>query len=253
MLYPIELWAPQWHYHTPVPRQLATPPSAPPAPPPAYNKAMISNPATLSVALKEWNLVISALLEGRQAILLRKGGILESGNQFELEHPAFLFYPTFIHQDPQMVKPADRAGLSQVAAEPESVTLRGYGTVARIFEVPSRRQLEALNDLHLWDAPLLDMRFNYRPEKPLYLVVVRAFALAAPVTVPNTLEYAGCKSWVPLNRDVDVRGATPALTRDQMEALVERIARTFSPAAPVPPVPAGGHGLGLSKPGSSGL
>jgi hypothetical protein len=186
--------------------------------------------ATLSAALKEWDLVISALLEGRQTVLLRKGGILESENQFELEYPAFLFYPTFVHQDLRMVKPAFRGGVVQTAAEPEVVSLRGYGTAARIFEVPSRRQLEALDDLHLWDAPLLDMRFNYRPEKPLYLVVVRAFALPAPMTVPNTLEYAGCKSWVPLKEAVDVRGAAPVLASTALDAVVERIGRTFNSA-----------------------
>ena len=52
--------------------------------------------STLAVALKEWDLVITALLEGRHAVLLRKGGLLEADNQFELEHPRFLFFPTFI-------------------------------------------------------------------------------------------------------------------------------------------------------------
>ena len=199
----------------------------------------MQNPTMLSVALKEWDLLISALLEGRQALLLRKGGILESENQFELEHPAFLFYPTFVHQDPRMVKSAFRRDITQ-AAEPEVVTLRGYGTVARIFEVPSRRQLEALDDLHLWDAPLLDMRFHYRPEKPLYLVVVRAFKLPGPVTIPNTLDYAGCRSWVPLKQAIDIGGASAVLPAARIDSLVRRIAETFSDttavgAAPNPP------------------
>jgi hypothetical protein len=146
----------------------------------------------MNIALKEWDLLINALLEGRQVILLRKGGILESNNQFELEHNRFLFYPTFVHQDPRMVKPQFRAAIQHAAAEPDSLTIRGMGEVARIFEVPSRKKLEALDDLHIWDAPLLDMRFNYRPEKPLYLVAVSAFTLREPVIIPHTLEYAGC-------------------------------------------------------------
>ena len=191
---------------------------------------MPEEPATLSVALKEWDALITAVLAGRQCLLLRKGGILESENQFTLEHPSFLFFPTFVHQDPRMVKPAYRAGLTQTAAEPERIMLRGYGRVARIFEVPSRRQLEALDDLHLWSGPLLDMRFNYRPEKPLYLVVVRALALAAPVAIANTLAYAGCKSWVPLKEGIDVRAAKPVADPEALEAVVGRIAQTFSGA-----------------------
>jgi hypothetical protein len=182
---------------------------------------------TLSIALKEWDFLITALLEGRQAILLRKGGILESENQFALEHPRFLLYPTFIHQDPRMLKPQFRQTLPSQRAEPDAIPIRGYAQVARIFEVPSRAKLEALDDLHIWDAPMLDMRFNYRPEKPLYLVVVEAFALAAPVTVLNTMEYAGCKSWVPLKDTIDITSAQSALPPDTLASLIQRIEQTF--------------------------
>jgi hypothetical protein len=182
----------------------------------------------LNVALKEWDLVISSLLAGTQAVLLRKGGILEAENQFVLEHPRFLFFPTFVHQDPRMVKPAFRAGLQQARAEPEKVTIAGYGEAVRIFEVPSRAALEKLDDLHVWDVPLLDMRFAYRPEKPLYLVVVRAFRLPAPVTVANTLAYAGCKSWVPLEEGIDASTGVPAIMVEAFTAMMTRIEKTFA-------------------------
>jgi len=181
----------------------------------------------ISTALKEWDLLITALLEGRQAILLRKGGILESENQFELEHERFLFYPTFVHQDPKMVKPQFCDAIRREAAEPEMLTIRGYGEVAKIFEVPSRPKLEMQDDLHVWDAPLLDMRFAYRPEKPLYLVVIRAFVLEKAATIRNTLAYAGCKSWVPLVEGVDVSGAKLAMPEDGLQGIVERITDAF--------------------------
>src|ERR1041384_2703893 len=115
----------------------------------------------ISVALKEWDLQIAALLSGRQVFLLRKGGILESDNEFQLEHARFCFFPTFVHQDPRMVKAEFRAGITNMRAEPEKVEIRGYGEAARIFEVPTRDALEKLGDLYVWDAPLLDMRFAY--------------------------------------------------------------------------------------------
>lgn len=182
---------------------------------------------TLSTALKEWDLLITALLEGRQAVLLRKGGILEAENQFTLEHERFLFYPTYVHQDPKMVKPRFRDGIRREAAEPEMLTIRGFGEVERIFEVPSRANLEMLNDLHIWDAPLLDMRFAYRPEKPLYLVVIRAFVLENAVTIRNTLAYSGCKSWVPLDEGIDVAGLRMAMEEGKLQGIVERISSTF--------------------------
>jgi hypothetical protein len=183
---------------------------------------------TLSIALKEWDLLIKALLAGEQAILLRKGGILEADNQFELEHNRFLFYPTFIHQDPRMLKPAWRGRIQKLAAEPDRIEIKGYGEVAAILEVPGRPQLETLSDLHLWDAPLLDMRFAYRPEKPLYLVVVRAFRLASPVTIPNTIEYAGCKSWVPLLEPIDISGARQAMPEEKLQQTIARIRAAFA-------------------------
>jgi hypothetical protein len=190
---------------------------------------------TLAIALKEWDLVVSDLLVGRQAILLRKGGILEANNEFELEHKRFLFYPTFIHQDPKMTKPERRAELRRTATEPNEIEIRGYGEVAKIFEVPTaagipaaRVKVDQLSDLHLWDAPLLDMRFAYRPEKPLYIVVIRAFQLPQSVRIQNTLDYAGCKSWVPLEQSVDITGATQAMPEEQITAISQRIATALN-------------------------
>jgi hypothetical protein len=197
-------------------------------------------PDLLSIALKEWDLQISAMLAGRQAFLLRKGGILEAENEFQMEHPRFLFFPTVIHQDPKMVKPEFRPGLRTEREEPGEVTLRAYGEVVKIFEIPpaplstpgtpnpGRKALESLSDLYIWDAPLLDMRFAYRPEKPLYVAVVRAYALPAPVTVANTLAYAGCKSWVPLDVEIDVANATPALSDDAISKIVERVGKALA-------------------------
>lgn len=186
----------------------------------------------LQIALKEWDLVIRDLLAGRQSILLRKGGILESENQFTLEHPRFLFYPTFIHQDPKMVKPQRLADIRALPAEPEKIELTAYGHVAHIFEVPrqnARQRVDSLADLHPFSPALIDMRFNYRPEKPLFIVLVRAFHLPAPISIPNTPEYAGCKSWIPLEHPIDTTGATPAIPDPAFSALQARLASVLAP------------------------
>lgn len=188
------------------------------------------NTNTLSVALKEWHLVIQALLGGRQLVLLRKGGILEANNEFELEHQTFLLYPTFVHQQLNGIKPEWRDKVQQHAQEPSEILIEGYATAKQIFEVPSRSAMDQLNDLHVWDPPLLDMRFNYRPEKPLYLVVLQAFRLADPARIAGNLAYAGCKSWVPLEEKIDIAGAQSAVADDKIEQVIERIEETFSKA-----------------------
>ena len=68
---------------------------------------------------------------------------------------------------------------------------------------------------------------NYKPQNPLYLMLVRAYRLAEPVTVENTPAYAGCKSWVPLDEPIAVVGATPAIDDAAYErrrgAILDRI------------------------------
>ncbi|HUR54032.1 MAG TPA: DUF1802 family protein, partial [Gemmataceae bacterium] len=52
----------------------------------------------LSIAFKEWAVICRALAEGRQSLILRKGGISEVGGEFRPEHESFLLYPTLFHE-----------------------------------------------------------------------------------------------------------------------------------------------------------
>ncbi len=185
-------------------------------------------PASLGVALKEWSVVCDALAQGEQIVLLRKGGIHDTEGVFELEERHFLLFPTLLHQQPGMVKPAYRQRIEPVASEPHSVALSAAATVTDIVRLPSRSAADALFDLHIWDTPQIDMRFNYKPTHPLYLVLLRACVLPAPVTVENTPAYAGCKSWVPLDRSIDLTHATAALDDDAYQARRDTIAERLA-------------------------
>lgn len=164
------------------------------------------------MALKEWAAVCRALESGRQIILLRKGGIHESAGEFELEHNQFLLFPTYIHQKLQMIKPLDRAGVEIKNTEPEAIHISSTAEVTDIRQLKERKQLDQLDREHIWLSPLLDMRWNYRPENPLYLLLLRVYRLAKPVNIPNTPAYAGCKSWVPLDVPISTAGAAPILS-----------------------------------------
>ena len=168
-------------------------------------------PNSLRIALKEWATVCHALETGRQMLLLRKGGIYEAAGEFELENRRFLLFPTYLHQNLAMLKEGDQAGFEPRAAEPEQIRISAAGEVTDILELKTRAQMDALDDEHVWTAPLIDMRFNYKPQNPLYLMLVRGYCLAEAVMVQNTPEYAGCKSWVPLEDAVTAAGAVPAL------------------------------------------
>lgn len=189
-----------------------------------------SNPnasANLDIGLKEWAIVCSALAEGRQALLLRKGGIYEAAGEFELEHSQFLLLPTYLHQNPESVKPPWRFAIQKVHSEPQQMLVNAWACVHEIFRVPDRPSLELLDDLYLWDKPLLDMRFSYRPDYPLYLILLKTFTLPKAITIPTHPDYAGCKSWVPLKSPVNTVGSSPVLDQPHIQTLSNRIKQAF--------------------------
>jgi hypothetical protein len=183
----------------------------------------MQNAGDLKIALKEWAVVCSALAVGRQIILLRKGGIYESSSEFEIEHRQFVFFPTYLHQNAAMLKESEGAGLKPVAAEPEKIEISLAGEITDILPVTDRAAIDSLDTLHIWSPKLIDMRFNYRPENPLYLLLVRAYKLPTPTIIVNTPAYAGCKSWVPLERGINVKNASPALSDADYAGARERI------------------------------
>lgn len=184
---------------------------------------------TLSIGLKEWAVVCDALLSGRQAILLRKGGIYEAAGEFELEHREFLLFPTFLHQNPDSVKPAWRSLIQPHASEPASVQIEGWAQVQWIGRVESRQKFDLLDDLHLWDIPLIDMRFNYRPDNPLYMILLRTWRLEKPASIAVDADYAGCRSWVPLKTAVNVEPSRPVLEKEQISRIQQRLLGVCAP------------------------
>lgn len=180
-------------------------------------------PPSLQIALKEWASVCKSLETGRQMILLRKGGIYEAAGEFELENPQFLLFPTYLHQNLNMLKPEVHEGFAAVSAEPGEVRISAAGVVTDIIQLRSREQMDRIEQEHVWTRALIDMRFNYKPQNPLYLLLVRAYRLAAPMTVENTPAYAGCKSWVPLEAATETSNVTAVLDDPAYQSRRNRI------------------------------
>jgi hypothetical protein len=181
----------------------------------------------IDVALKEWAVICELLVAGEQAILIRKGGIAESGGpgQFRLEVPRFALFPAWLHQLPERVKSTWRDRVQVFDREPDEITIHGLGEVDHIWRVPTRDSLDALDGLHAWEPEHLDLRWNYKPTQPLYLLAVRAYRLQNSRTILNTPNYAGCKSWVHLdpNDAIDDRDATPVLDDAKFDRIVHQI------------------------------
>lgn len=181
----------------------------------------------MRIALKEWAVVIDALGRGRQVLLLRKGGIAEGRGGFELLHRQWVFYPTWEHQQAELIRPEFREDFDR--AKPPSgnvVPVQYLGKAAAIRPAPN--SLEALASMeasHIWNESFLRMRYEYRPDLPLHMVLVRVYRLARPAGVAYDPRYAGCRSWVQLNEEIDARGAEPVLTDAEFEQATEALER----------------------------
>ncbi len=150
-------------------------------------------------ALKEWSAAVHAMLDGRQTVLLRKGGIHEK--RFTLDSPHFLFFPTVAHSHTQRVRPEHRDLLKQAAADSteDQIVLRAGAKVIAAVEVTRPEGLEDIAPLHIWTADSVRTdRLDFRPKHRLTVLVVQVSPLAEPQRLPRLPEYAGCTSWVPL-------------------------------------------------------
>lgn len=173
-------------------------------------------------ALKEWSAAVHAMLDGRQTVLLRKGGIGEK--RFDLAAPEFVFFPTVAHGHAERVRPEhhdllDAAATDSTEAE---VIVRAGAKVVAAVAVNRPDGMEEIEDTHIWTAASVRAdRLDFRPRHLLTVLVVQAMPLIEPVRLPREPAYAGCVSWV----DVPVRPAWADPVHDDavLAAIAERV------------------------------
>ncbi|MCV7379648.1 hypothetical protein BST11_12970 [Mycobacterium alsense] len=179
----------------------------------------------MTTALKEWGAVVHALLDGRQRVLLRKGGIGEK--RFDLAAREFLLFPTVAHSHAERVRPEHRDLLEAGAADStdQRLVLRAAAKVVAAQEVNRPEGLAELEDLHIWTAESVrEDRLDFRPKHKLAVLVVSVLPLAEPVPVARAPEYAGCVSWVRLPlTPADVRLAGPVHDDDALDRVALRV------------------------------
>ena len=205
-------------------------------------------PNVCQTAFKEWAVTIDALARGEQILLLRKGGIHEPDRHFRIEHDRFLFYPGYLHQDSALLKPEYRSRLTEEPhasraiekqPDPAVVTFKLYAEVADVIQLDfqdpsdSEKAAAALEPFHIWAPGFALKRVHWKPRHPLNAILLRCYSLAKPVSLPVTVEYSGCTSWVDLGRDVPLGELTPALSDDEFERLVSDIRNALA-STPTP-------------------
>ncbi|PDO09524.1 MAG: hypothetical protein BLM47_12215 [Candidatus Reconcilbacillus cellulovorans] len=180
-----------------------------------------------TVALKEWAAVVRALREGRQIVVLRKGGIAEETREFRLESHSFALYPTYEHQKPEWLKPEFRPLVEATAAlvrTDRTEWIDAWAEVINDLEIWEKEGVERLRGFHIWTDDLVDNRLKWKPGKPLHALVLRVYRLDPPIEVPFREEYAGCRSWIRLNVPIPFDRSTPALPDAEFEAKARLLA-----------------------------
>ncbi|NJL49763.1 MAG: DUF1802 family protein [Leptolyngbyaceae cyanobacterium SM2_5_2] len=184
----------------------------------------------LSWAFKEWDVAITALLRGDTVLLLRKGGIREQQGQFTVAAHQALLLPTFEHQDATVLKPAYQPLIVDPAATNSSdiVCFHGWAEITQVMAVPSAAAAMALLPYLIWNQRFIEERLRWQPDRPLYGLLLRAYRMAIPLTLPRHAGYRGCRSWVELGQMVEGDASTPAMTEAVYQSQVEAILAAVS-------------------------
>jgi hypothetical protein len=187
----------------------------------------------LKHAFKEWAVICKALAEGRQALILRKGGIAEQGGEFQVEHTRFWLFPTYVHQQAEDICPEALALLEEVKAErpPTGVVrLTHFAEVTGVYHLHDLVPALLLAHLHLWSEETVRQRFAYR-SPDLFVLPVRVYRAGQTHELPDTTYYQGCRSWVELERELPTAGAVPVLSDEAMGDLHHSLSLLLNPSA----------------------
>ena len=169
----------------------------------------------MAPALKEWAVIVHALLEGEQIVDVRKGGLREDGRHFDVRAPRLWLYPTAEHQKPELLKAPYRhwIDLAQAAPVGQPIEIAGWADVARVATVTEAAELEAIESKLIWTDDYAEKRLGWKRRDPLWVLALRVHRLLEPITVPWRDEYGGCTSWVDLDGLPDDPASLPASPR----------------------------------------
>lgn len=173
-------------------------------------------------ALKEWATVVKALEQGKQTVILRKGGILETASGFNIESKRFFLFPTWEHQETKHVKPEFHDFLNEVLDKKPDEGFNKISSYAEILfekDVESNDVINNLSSFHVWSDSYIQERRNWMPEKPMKAVFLKTIKIPE-INLPLEPEFSGCKSWIELNSDF--QEGRSVLKNDEIEQKLQK-------------------------------
>jgi hypothetical protein len=152
-------------------------------------------------ALKEWATIVKALEQGKQTVILRKGGILETASGFNIKSKKFFLFPTWEHQETKHVKPEFHDFLNDVLNKKPDEGFNKITSYAKILYEKDIECNDIINDLssfHVWSDEYIQERRNWMPEKPIKAIFLKTIKIPE-FNLSLKPEFSGCKSWIELN------------------------------------------------------
>jgi hypothetical protein len=181
-------------------------------------------------ALKEWAVAVDALEQGKMIMLLRKGGIKEEGNRFSVTHNRILLYPTYEHQQPNLLKPEYAAQVTPVTSgwHPETVQISSWAEITDILLVSDEKAVVRLLPYHIWNEQFVSDRLRWKPRQSLFILLLRTYRLPQPQLIRYRPEYGGCRSWIDLTEAINLEGILPVLDDTTYTAQVTQICHVLT-------------------------
>ncbi len=180
---------------------------------------------TLNHALKEWDVTVNALEKGNTILLLRKGGIRESQGNFQVQYNPILLYPTYEHQKPHLLKPDYASLVKSVSSgwHPQTISIRSWAEITHIFQVKKLSVIKQLLPYHIWTENFAEERLKWKPNQPIFILLLRVSLFPKPVTFPYQSTYGGCRSWIELKNDIALQPSKLVMTDDNYYKTSETI------------------------------
>lgn len=150
----------------------------------------------MSAAFKEWALVCEALGDGRQSIILRKGGIAEGRAGFSFRHQEFFLFPTWFHEQLSKTNlPSDTKIPEQSENE---IEIRYAASLEWTRLITDFELLKKLRAFHILHDSVVEERFHYDEAEGVHVAFLRIFRLDPSYRIANEKKFGGCRSWIEL-------------------------------------------------------
>jgi hypothetical protein len=160
-----------------------------------------------SIGFKEWQVVCDALAQGKQSIILRKGGIHEGREGFSFAHESFFLFPTRFHAQTEHIREGEVQSLAEWQTG-DTVRITHRAEAIRAMTLTDWKKVAALAPYHILTEATVRDRFDWQGKGmnsgSIHVALVRVFKLSEPWELTYTNAFGGCRSWIKLPTPPDI-------------------------------------------------